>query len=211
MKTAIILGAGGLVGNHLVKFLLADSRYGKVVVLLRKKIDLIHVKLQQHIFDFDNPDKNLLVADEMFCCLGTTIKSAGSKAAFYKVDHDYVINIAEQGFLNGIKKFAIVSSMGANEKSGVFYNSTKGKTENDLKKIGFEQLIILRPSLLLGHRSEFRFGETVAKLLLVNLSFIIPKKYRPIKGSQVAQALISSMNANEKGIHIIESDIASTL
>ncbi len=211
MKTAIIVGAGGLVGRSLVKFLLADSRYGKVVVLVRKKIDLIHVKLQQHILDFDNPDKNLLVADEIFCCLGTTIKSAGSKAAFYKVDHDYIINIAALAFLNGIKKFALVSSMGANENSGVFYNKTKGKTESDLKKIGFEQLFILRPSLLLGNRSEFRLGESIAKLLMVNISFVIPKKYKPIEGSQVAQALISSMNSNNNGVHVIESDIVATL
>jgi len=211
MKTALIIGGTGLIGKQLTQLLLADKRYSKIVLLLRRQLDMVHDKLIQVVFDFDNPDSSLVVADEIYCCLGTTIKVAGSKAAFYKVDHDYVINTAKAGFLNGVKKFALVSSMGANKGSTIFYNKTKGETEEDARSIGFESLYIFRPSLLLGNRTQFRLGESIGKFLMVPLSFLIPKKYKPIQASQVARAMVTAMNTVNTGIHIFESDSIATL
>ena len=211
MKTALIIGGTGLIGKQLTQLLLADKRYSKIVLLLRRQLDMVHDKLIQVVFDFDNPDSSLVVADEIYCCLGTTIKVAGSKAAFYKVDHDYVINTAKAGFLNGAKKFALVSSMGANKASAIFYNKTKGETEEDARSIGFESLYIFRPSLLLGNRTEFRLGESIGKFLMVPLAFLMPKKYKPIQASQVAHAMVTAMNKAEAGIHIFESDSIETL
>ena len=210
MKTALIIGGTGLIGKQLTQLLLADKRYSKIVLLLRRQLDMVHDKLIQVVFDFDNPDSSLVVADEIYCCLGTTIKVAGSKAAFYKVDHDYVINTAKAGFLNGAKKFALVSSMGANKASAIFYNKTKGETEEDARSIGFESLYIFRPSLLLGNRTEFRLGETIGKFLMLPLAFLVPKKYKPIEGSQVARAMVTAMNMANTGIHIFESDSIAT-
>lgn len=211
MKTALILGGGGLIGRSLTTSLLADSRYAGVILLVRKPIDMIHEKLEQVLHNFDDPDISTLKGDEIFCCLGTTIKAAGSKQAFYKVDHNYILNTAYKAHQKGIKKFALVSSMGANSRSGVFYNKTKGQTEVSLTNIGFSSLFILRPSLLLGRRSELRLSETIAKHLMVNLSLLIPKKYKAIKGSQVAKAMVQLMNSDQEGTHILDSAMIAAI
>ncbi|MEO6719389.1 MAG: oxidoreductase [Ferruginibacter sp.] len=206
MKTALIVGGTGLIGKELTSLLLEDDRYAQIILLVRKRLDITHKKLIQLVYDFDRADPSAVLADEIFCCLGTTIKVAGSKAAFYKVDHDYVINIAKAGFANGVKKFALVSSMGANKNSPIFYSRTKGETEQDVMAIAFESLYIFRPSLLLGTRPGFRLGEKISQFLMVNLSFIIPAKYKAVQGRQVAQAMINVMNNGQTGMHIFESD-----
>ena len=205
MKTALIIGGTGLVGKELTALLLNDNRYSQIISLVRKPLERINEKLVQLPFNFDKPDPSVIVANELFCCLGTTIKAAGNKQSFYKVDHDYIINIARLAYLNGIKKMALVSSIGAEKDSRIFYNNTKGITEDDAMQIGFESLFILRPSILLGHRSESRPGEAIGKFLMVNLAFILPKNYRPVKGKQVARAMIEMMNSGKVGTHILES------
>ncbi len=205
MKKALVIGGTGLIGKQLIELLLAGEKY-IVIALVRKPLSLTHEKLIQVVFDFDHPDKQAVVADEIYCCLGTTIKTAGSKPAFYKVDYEYVLTIAQTGFSNDAKKFALVSSMGANKNSNIFYSKTKGAIEEAVTRIGYNSLFIFRPSILLGRRTEFRFGEMIGKFLMTVFAFAIPKKYKAIEARQVAKAMIAGMNSGKTGIHILESD-----
>ena len=205
MKKALVIGGTGLIGRQLIDLLLADERYS-VIALVRKPLAITHEKLLQVAFNFDNPDKQEVAADEIFCCMGTTIKAAGSKPAFYKVDYEYVLTIAQAGYSNGVKKFALVSSMGANKNSNIFYSKTKGAIEAAVALIGYGGLFIFRPSILLGRRTKFRMGETIGKFLMASFAFALPKKYKPIKTSQVAKAMVASMNSGKTGVHILESD-----
>ena len=206
MRNALIIGGTGLTGKKLTRLLLADKRYQQVKLLVRKPMDIIYERLEQIPYDFDSPDFNKIVADELFCCLGTTIKNAGSKKAFYQVDYEYVLQTAEAAYKNGCRKFALVSSMGANSKSMFFYSKTKGEIEEAVKNIGFESCFIFRPSLLLGHRSHVRFGESFAQAVLPKIAFLLPKKYRPIQSKLVAAAMQLVMNGDYKGVRLFESD-----
>ncbi|MEP7142603.1 MAG: NAD(P)H-binding protein [Ferruginibacter sp.] len=201
----MVIGGTGLTGKHLIDLLIADERY-TVIALVRKPLPIKHDRLICLQFNFDNPDKSLVVADEIFCCLGTTITTAGSKSAFYKVDYEYVLTIAQAGYFNGAKKFALMSSIGANNNSSVFYSKTKGAIEEAVSRIGYESLFIFRPSLLLGVRTEFRFWEMIGKFLMKSFAFAIPKKYKAIEASQVANAMFAAMNSGQKGVHIVASD-----
>ncbi len=205
MKTALVVGSTGLIGRELIALLLADERY-TVIALVRKPLAVIHKRLIQVTFNFDHPDPTAVAADEIFCCLGTTIKVAGSKPAFYRVDFEYVLSVAQTGFSNGVKKFALISSMGANKNSGIFYNQTKGAIEEAVTRIGYESIFIFRPSILLGQRTEFRLGEMIGKVLMRTFDFLVPKKYKAIHARQVAKAMIVTMNSNKTGLHILESD-----
>ena len=206
MKTAIVLGATGLIGKKVTEYLLKNDSYSTVIILVRKPLNINHPKLKQHIFNYDAIDNTLLKGDDLFCCLGTTIKTAGSKEAFRKVDLDYVVNVAKASKGNGINHFAVVSAMGANKNSTVFYNQIKGEMEESIKAIGFNSTYIIRPSLLLGDRKEFRFGELIGKFFMITLSFLIPKKYRAIYDVQVALAMIHFMNQTERGFFVKEND-----
>jgi uncharacterized protein YbjT (DUF2867 family) len=210
MKTAIIVGATGLIGKQLTQLLLEDKRYSEIKLLVRRPIETQNEKLKVIIFDFDDPDTSVVTADEIFCCLGTTIKTAGSQSAFLKVDFEYVLNIARKGFENGVIKFAMISSMGASKDSRVFYNK-KGQIEEAVIQIGFEGCYILRPSLLLGERSESRPGEQIGKFFMTAFSFLIPKKYKAIKAEQVAKAMIAIMNSGTKGVQVLESDLLAEI
>ena len=205
MKKALVLGASGLIGQQLIDLLLQDENY-VVIALVRTALPTQHERLLQVPFNFDNPNNELISADEIFCCLGTTIKIAGSQPAFYKVDFEYVLDIAKRAYRNGAKKFAMVSSMGANKNSNVFYSKTKGAIEEAVANIGYESLYIFRPSLLLGKRTGFRLGERIAQYFFTFFSFLIPKKYRAIQARQVAKAMIDCMNAGNSGVHLLESD-----
>lgn len=206
MKTAIVLGATGLIGKKVTEHLLKNDTYSTVIILVRKPLNINHPKLKQHIFNYDAIDNTLLKGDEIFCCLGTTIKTAGSKEAFRKVDLDYVVNVAKASKGNGINHFAVISAMGANKNSTVFYNQIKGEMEEAIKAIGFDSTYVIRPSLLLGNRKEFRFGELIGKFFMITLSFLIPKKYRAIYDLQVAIAMIHFMNQTERGFFVKEND-----
>ena len=206
MKTALIAGASGLVGSFLVKMLLEDVYYEKVKILVRKPVDLEYPALEQIVYDYDNPEPEKLVADDVFCCLGTTIKKAGSKEAFRKVDHDYPLQLAKATHENGSQNFSIITAIGSNSKSSFFYNKVKGEVEEDLKEIPFHSLQILRPSMLLGPRKENRTGEEIAKVFFNSLGFLFPKRYRGIHVSQVAGCMISKMKEAKPGLQIIESE-----
>ncbi|MHC1774416.1 MAG: NAD(P)H-binding protein [Lentimicrobium sp.] len=208
--TALVFGSTGLTGNFLTEFLTKDSRYERIVIFVRKEIKLYHGKIKQVVF---NPEKleeikHEIVGDQLFCCLGSTIKKAGSKEQFFKIDHHLVINIAKAAISNEIKTYSVISSIGANPKSSNFYLNTKGLTEEVLKSLDFENLNILRPSMLLGIRSESRPLEETGKVVFKALGKLMIgkfRKYRPIHAETVARAMIVSANQNLK-VNILESD-----
>jgi uncharacterized protein YbjT (DUF2867 family) len=206
-RTALVIGGTGLVGKEVIFKLLASDKYSHIKVLTRKPLDIIHSKLTSSVFDFTHPEPSLIKADDIFCCLGTTMKQAGSKAAFYEVDYTYPYEIAKMGLANGAKRFAIITAMGADSKSLFYYNRVKGEIEAALKKLGYETLLIFRPSLLLGHRSEARMGEKIGERLSVFLKPLIPAKYRAIKALQVANAMVTITASNVKGTLVYESDV----
>lgn len=208
MKTAMVAGASGLVGSALIKRLTESTEYGQVHILVRKELDLAHPKLVQHIIDFDQLEDLTFdfITDDAYCTLGTTISKAGSKTAFVRVDHNYVCTFAEKAIEMGATGFFVVSSMGANQESGIFYSKVKGRMEDDLKKIGFPRLGIFRPSLLLGPRMEKRAGEKFAGWLMTSLDFMIPAKYKAIDVDKVAKKMIEVALKEENGIFTLESD-----
>lgn len=211
-KTAIVLGASGLIGGYCLSHLLEDKNYSKVISLHRRKLENTHPKLVQHIIDFENPEDyiNYFKADDVFCCLGTTIKTAGSQAAFKQVDFEYVIESARFSLMNGAKQFLVVSSIGANASSANFYLRTKGRMEEELKKFPFQHIHIFRPSMLLGPRKEFRLGEYIGKVVMKIIGPLMLgplKKYKAIHAETVAKAMINAANIpGTKPIHIYESD-----
>ena len=209
-KTALIIGASGMVGKQLVQQLLEDPRYEKITALIRTPLDVRDDKLVQVRYDFDWPDADLAIGDELYCCVGTTIKKAGSQAAFRKVDYDCIVETAKIALGNGTKKIAVISSIGADKDSNIFYNKVKGETEEALRKLNYEACYILRPSLLMGARDELRMGELVGKLAMSAFSFAMPKKYKGIESDQVAKAMIALMHSNKTGFQILESDELST-
>lgn len=211
MKTAIVAGASGLIGRELARLLDEDYRYGRVILLVRKPVDITLSKATQVIYDYDHPDTSQIRGDEFYCCLGTTIKTAGSQENFKKVDFTYVLNTAQAAVSNGVKTMALISAMGANPASRVFYNRTKGEVEEAVSKLPFESLHIIRPSLLLGNRMEYRRGERIAGFLMNIFKSLIPLKYRAIRAERVAKSMIYLVNRGKPGIHIHESDVLATV
>lgn len=210
-KSALIAGATGLVGTELLHVLLESPRYEEVKILVRKPIDVVHPKLKQITADFDQLEnyQSYFDVDDVFCCLGTTIKKAGSQKAFRRVDYDYPVTIAELARTAGAKKFLVISAMGADAKSNVFYSRVKGQTEEALKRMEFPALHIFRPSLLLGKRDEFRLGEKAASLLAPAFSPILRggmKKYKPIEAADVAKAMCKAAKSEEQGVFVHSSD-----
>lgn len=210
-KTAIILGASGLVGNSLLQILLESPMYGKVVTFVRKTLGISHNKLEEHIIDFGQPDTyaDLVRGDELFCCLGTTIKKAGSQKAFRKVDRKYPIRFAKMAQRNNVKQYLLVSSIGADSESSVFYLRTKGECEDGVRSAGIISVSIFRPSFLTGDRKEFRLGEKVSLLFFKAFSFALTgrmAKYKPIAASRVAQAMYEVAQHPKAGCTVYESD-----
>ncbi|MGL2987777.1 oxidoreductase [Flavobacterium sp. RSSA_27] len=211
MKTALVIGSTGLIGSQLVDLLLESEHYQKVVIFVKRESGKSHPKLEQHSINFDAPEtyQHLVKGDDLFCTIGTTIKKAGSQSAFRKVDYEYPIAFSNIAKTNNIKQFLIVSSLGANKDSNNFYLKTKGEMEAELAKANFETTVIVRPSLLLGQRSEFRLGEKIGAFFMKGFSFLLfgsLKKYRPIESSTVARALYFLAQSNKKGYTIYESD-----
>ncbi|HSP23516.1 MAG TPA: oxidoreductase [Planococcus sp. (in: firmicutes)] len=193
-KTALLAGASGLVGNELMHILLESPHYDSVKIIGRRPLDIKHPKLEQLVVDFDRLEnfRESLGADDVFCCLGTTIKTAGSQQAFRKVDYEYPAKLAELAKGQGAQKFLAISALGADSTSKVFYSRTKGQLEDALKKTGFPALHIFQPSLLLGDRKEFRLGEKAAVLFSPVFSPLLVgrlQKYKPISARRVAVAM----------------------
>ena len=200
MKNAIVIGATGLVGNLITQKLLEDNRYKIVKVFVRRSLNINNPKLEEHIVDFDKIElwKNNLSGDELYSALGTTIKKAGSKDAQYKIDFSYQYEVVKAASENGVIKYLLISSLGANSKSSNFYLRMKGSLDEKVQQLNFDKIYIFRPSILAGDRNEKRFGESIGIKIAGTIAKIIPalKKYRPIKASQVAEAIIKSANQN---------------
>ncbi len=211
IRSALLVGASGLTGRHCLRFLLKSDLYDKVTILVRKPLPLEHEKLQQHVINFDKLEEysHLITATDIFCCLGTTMRQAGSKDAFYKVDCTYPHEIAKLAVKNGSDRFLIVTAIGVDSKSLFFYNRVKGDVENAVSKLPFKGIYIFRPSILLGHREEFRRGEKVGMSLVKNISpFLVGplNKYRPIEAEVVALSLVHIAREGPEGVNIFESD-----
>ncbi|MGE7914138.1 NAD(P)H-binding protein [Lysinibacillus xylanilyticus] len=194
MRAAIVVGATGLTGTSLVEQLCENDEYVSVTVIARRAPAFTHPKLEVKIRNFDTlEEKDIELAHELYCCLGTTIKKAGSREEFEKVDFEYPLTIASLAKKRGIPHMLVITAMGANEKSPFYYNRVKGKLEHDLMEIGLQRLSIIRPSLLVGEREEFRLGEKAGEQVL---KFVKPllvgplKRSRSIEASQVAKAMI---------------------
>jgi uncharacterized protein YbjT (DUF2867 family) len=193
MKTGWIAGASGLVGSQLLALLLADTGFGTVVSLGRKRLELASSKLVQRAVDFGSLDvEGLAAPDVVFCALGTTIGKAGSQEAFRAVDHDAVLAFAEAARAAGAHCFVLVSSLGADPRSRISYNRVKGETEADLGALGFASLAIAQPSLLLGDRAESRPTERALVVASRFLSGVLkPFASRPIEAHVLARALLA--------------------
>lgn len=205
-KTALLLGASGLVGSHLLQQLLDNPQYNQVVALVRRPLEVQHPKLRQEVVDFDQPDPAVIQGDDIYCALGTTLRKAGSKEAQYKIDCTYPTVFGQIARQNGVRQYLLVSSVGADAKASGFYLKTKGELENNLQAMGFDCFVSARPSFLLGDRSEFRLGEKIGIGIATVLAPLLPKKYRGIQASTVARALITMANQGLKGAIFVESD-----
>jgi uncharacterized protein YbjT (DUF2867 family) len=207
MKTALIVGATGLIGKQLLQLLLSSERYSSVIALVRQALPEKHVKLQQIKIEFERIAEQAaqFKADDVFCCLGTTMAKAKSKESFYQVDFYYPLLLAKTSHARGAKQYLLVSALGADKESRIYYNQVKGEVEEAIRNVGFESLHIFRPSLLLGPRTEHRAGEDAAKFLYKALGFLIPKKYKAIDSASVARAMLQFASLDQKGIHTHES------
>lgn len=207
-KIALIAGASGLVGTHLLNLLLEEKAYEKVVALVRKPLEHSHPKLEQIETDFSDLSQFDFKVNHLYISLGTTMKKAGSRRAFMKVDLELPYRIALHFHEKGAKKLAIISSMGADIDSGFFYSRTKGKMEERITGIPFKTIYFVRPSLLLGKRQEFRFAEKIGEFLVRLLRPLMIgklKNYRGIQAKTVASGMVNGILRGKKGVNYIES------
>lgn len=205
--SATVFGATGLVGKQLVEQLAENDAYDKVLVANRREIDYENDKITSMVIDFNCLEDyaSLFEVNHLFICLGTTIKKAGSKENFKKVDLELPKEISKLSAKHSVDKVLMISSIGANAKSSNFYTKTKGEAEEVLKEILGDKAFIVRPSMLLGDRKEFRFGEEVGKVIVKALSFLIPKKYKGIYDYEVARAMIK-IAQSQTNQQVFESD-----
>jgi Predicted nucleoside-diphosphate-sugar epimerases len=203
MRSVLLLGATGLVGRELLSLLLDDTDVSRVVVLARRASGARHAKLEERVVDLDRMDEHqdAFGVDQIFCALGTTIKVAGSQERFRVVDHDYPLAAARLGKAQGATHYLLVSAMGANAHSRIFYNRVKGEVENDVIALQYQATTIARPSLLLGNRDEVRTGERIA----AKLAWLTPSKYKPIEASDVANAMVRLSKEHQRGVKVVES------
>lgn len=211
MKTAIIIGATGLVGSKITNKLLNDNRYNLVKIFVRKSTGVHHPKIEEHVVDFEKFEiwKHEIIGDELYSALGTTIKKAGSKEAQYKIDFTCQYEFAKAACENRVGKYLLVSSAGANANSRNFYLRMKGELDEKISELPFKQICIFRPSILAGERKERRRAEEIGTIIVKFFTQLIPplRKYRPIEAEKVAGALINAANQNDQSkIMIYELD-----
>jgi uncharacterized protein YbjT (DUF2867 family) len=216
-RTALVAGATGLIGNHVLQFLLADDAWARVVTVGRRITPHKHPKLEQRVLDLGELEtvRDLPHSEDVFCCLGTTIKQAGSQPAFRQVDHAFVVGLGRAGLRAGATQFLLVSAIGADPASRVFYSRVKGETETAIGRLHYHSTQIFRPSLLLGERHQFRVGERIATRMAPVLSGLLIgrwRRYRPIRAETVARAMVTIAKEAPLGPNIFEYDamLAST-
>lgn len=206
-KGAVIFGTTGLVGGHCLRRLLVHQAYDRVISIGRKPISASHPKLVHHQVDLTETEnyRHLMKGDDLFICMGTTIKKAGSKEVFYAIDHDLIFNIAKMGSLRNMNQLILVSSVGADSRSLVNYLKVKGELEDDVKRLPYWSVHIMRPSILLGKREESRPAEKIVGKLSQGLQFFqgsIIGDLAPIKADDVAKAMIQAAQGLKQGTHI---------
>jgi uncharacterized protein YbjT (DUF2867 family) len=209
-RIALVVGASGLVGRELLRQLTApDSGYTSVHALVRRPIVLAPQGVQMHVVDFSRLPATLPAADDLYCALGTTIKIAGSKGAFRAVDFDAVVDTTRAAQAVGVKRVAVVSALGADAQSRVFYNQVKGEMESALRALHLERLVIARPSLLAGERDTLgqapRWAEQLSLMLLRPIGGLLPASIRPIDPAVVARAMRVALNADGPAAQVIAS------
>lgn len=199
----LLCGATGLVGSECLRMLLHDPFITQVNAMVRNPTGASSPKLNEFVINFDEMENypDIFKVRAIICALGTTIKKAGSKENFRKVDYHYPLRIAKMGLQEGAAHFVLVSSLGADARSHTFYYRTKGELEEALEALGYKQLTILRPSLLLGRRKEFRLGEEIAK----SFTFLMPGKYRPNPAEKVASAILNGVKYPPPKVRYISS------
>ena len=205
MKKALLFGATGFIGSHLLQDLLNNSDYEQVIIVVRKPIPTKHPKLKVLIGDYQSLPKlkSELVADEIFIALGTTTKNTPDRKKYYEIDHDYPVAAAKIAKENGAKSVFIVTAVGANENSNFFYIRTKGEVERDIKALGFKHTHIFEPSMILGQREEFRALEKTLISFWGGINLILAgplDKYKGIDGKDIARAMIKSAQFQKEKI-----------
>lgn len=207
MQTFLLVGATGLVGQSVLAQALVDPRVTRLVAPTRRPLPP-HPKLVNPLVDFDAlpADAPWWSVDAVICTLGTTIKKAGSPAAFRRVDHDYPLAIATLARRRGATAFALTSSVGADAAARTFYLRTKGETENALRALAFPSLTLVRPSMIGGERTERRPLEAFALRVFTVLPFLLPRRYRIVAAERIARALLASALSARPGTHIVESE-----
>jgi len=207
MKRILLVGATGLVGSHVLRQALADPGVAQVVAPTRKSL-VPHPKLLNPVVDFNQlpQDAEWWRVDAVVCTLGTTIRVAGSQAAFYKVDHDHPLEVAYLARRHGARAFALNSALGADTASRVFYSRTKGETERDLQAVGYPSLTLVRPGLIGGVRQESRPAEQMAVRLSQWLQPLLPRRYRVVPADRIAHHLLEAALAGAPGVHVLPSE-----
>lgn len=206
-KSALIIGASGLVGGECLANILADTSFYRVVALTRSALSVQHPKLTNKVVDFTKPETyaDSCAVDVVFSAIGTTIAKARSKGAFYATDYTLPFAIASMAKQNGATTHVLVSSIGADAQSPVFYTKVKGELENAITNLGFETNIILRPSILIGHRKEERPMEKLGQLVATKLDFLFLgpiAKYKAVKAKTVANAMVVAVKTYS-GKHLV--------
>jgi uncharacterized protein YbjT (DUF2867 family) len=211
-RSAVLLGATGLVGRELLSLLLQSNVYSQVTIFVRNKMLIQHEKLRQIEINFDELHKyeDEFNVDDVFCCLGTTMKKAKTKANFLKVDYEYPLAAAKLAEKKRVRNFLTITAIGADLHSPFFYNKVKGQTEEDICSLYIRSTHFFRPSLLVGQRNEFRLGEKIGEYVLKSISFLLVgkwRKFKPIKAENVAKAMLEAALEERSGVHVHESDV----
>ncbi len=209
-RRAVLIGATGLVGNALLRHLLSVDLYDAVLALVRRDLNVEHERLVRRVVDFDRLEdhRELFAADDVFCCLGTTMAKAGSPEAFRLVDYEYPVRASRIARAMGARRFFIVTAIGARPDSRVFYNRVKGEVEREIALAGFEAMHVFRPSLLLGERTERRPGEDFAQMLAPLMRLVMRgplRDYLPVRAEDVARAMVRAAEGAARGVVVHES------
>jgi len=202
-KTVALFGSTGLIGGEILKLLIDDDHYEAINVITRKKVNVKSKKIKNYIIDFSNPEdykKVIKKGNIIIASIGTTQSKVNfNKTEYRKVDYDILLNIAKACKSNRASSFCFVSSAGANEKSKNFYLGLKGEIENSITHLALKSCLIFRPSLLLGKRNEFRFGEVIAQKIMPLFSFLMKSNYKPIKAIDVAKSIVNESKKVSQG------------
>ena len=209
-KTVALFGSTGLIGSEILKLLINDDNYETINVITRKKVNLKSKKIKNYIIDFSNAEeykKVIKKGNVIIASIGTTQSKVNfNKKDYRKVDYDILLNIAKACKTNQVSSFCFVSSAGANEKSKNFYLRLKGEIENSIIHLGLKSCLIFRPSLLIGKRNEFRFGEMIAQKIMPLFSILMKSDYKPIKAVDVAKSIVKEIKKKNKGYKVYHFD-----